>query len=237
MLSFARPKRFMKASGAVLPWLALATAVLLGAGLTLALTVPPDYRQGETVRIMFLHVPAAWTAMMAYALMTAACILVLVNRHPLAALAAKAAAPLGAVFTLLGLVTGSLWGRPMWGAWWVWDGRLTSFLLLLFLYLGIIALGNAIEDEVRAARATAILTIVGAVNLPVIHFSVQWWTTLHQGESILRQGGPSIAPVYLRPLFLMALGYSLLFFCLWLVRIRTEILGRKARAQLLKGAP
>jgi len=237
MFYFAHPTRFMRTSGAFLPWLAAGTALLLAAGLLLAFTVPPDYRQGETVRIMFLHVPAAWTAMMAYGLMTLASIVALLNRHPLADLAAKTAAPLGAVFTVLGLITGSLWGKPMWGAWWVWDGRLTSFLLLLFLYLGYIALGNAIEDEVRAARATAILAIVGAVNLPVIHFSVQWWTTLHQGESILRAGGPLIAPVFLWPLFLMALGYTLLFFCLWLVRIRTEILARKTRALLLKGAP
>jgi len=237
MFPFAHPTRFIRTSGTLLPWLAAATAMLLSAGLVLAFTVPPDYRQGETVRIMFLHVPAAWTAMMAYGLMTLASIVALINRHPLADLAAKTAAPLGAVFTVLGLITGSLWGKPMWGAWWVWDGRLTSFLLLLFLYLGYIALGNAIEDEVRAARATAILAIVGAVNLPIIHFSVQWWTTLHQGESILRAGGPSIAPVFLWPLFLMALGYTLLFFCLWLVRIRTEILTRKARALLLKVAP
>src|ERR1700733_11253289 len=162
MLRYANPTRFMALSGALLPWLATATALLLAVGLYLSLFVaPPDYQQGDTVRVMFVHVPAAWTAMMAYGLMAAASLVGLVWRHPLADVAAKSAAPLGALFTALGLITGSLWGRPMWGTWWVWDGRLTSFLLLLFLYLGYIALWNAIEDETRAARAAAILALVG----------------------------------------------------------------------------
>lgn len=235
MFQYANPKRFMDLSGTMLPWLVAATVLTLGAGLVLGLSVPPDYQQGDTVRIMFLHVPAAWAAMMAYGLMALASIIGLINRHPLADVAARSAAPLGAVFTALGLITGSLWGRPMWGAWWVWDGRLTSFLLLLFLYLGYIALGNAIEDETRAARACAILAIVGAINLPIIEFSVSWWTTLHQGESILRKGGPLIAPVFLWPLFLMALGYTFLFMTLWTVRIRTEILNRRVRTLMLMG--
>jgi len=234
MFEYANPKRFMDASARLLPWLCLAAAAALIAGLWLALTAPPDYQQGVTVRIMFLHVPAAWTAMMAYGLMALASIIGLINRHPLADVAARTAAPLGAVFTALGLATGSLWGRPMWGAWWVWDGRLTSFLLLLLIYLGYIALGNAIEDETRAARACAILAIVGAVNLPIIHFSVVWWTTLHQGDSILRPGGPAIAPVFLWPLLLMATGFTLLFFVLWIIRIRTEILARRARVLMLR---
>jgi len=233
MLRYANPTRFMQLSTPLLPWLGAAALALLAIGLYLGFRVPPDYQQGETVRVMFLHVPAAWTAMMAYGLMAAASLVGLVWRHPLADQAAKAAAPLGALFTALGLVTGSLWGRPMWGAWWVWDGRLTSFLLLLFLYLGYIALWNAIEDETRAARAAAILALVGAVNLPIIEFSVDWWTTLHQGESILRKGGPLIATVYLWPLFAMALGYTFLFFTLWLMRIQTEILGRRARSLML----
>jgi heme exporter protein C len=233
MLRYANPTRFMQLSTPLLPWLGVAALASLAVGLYLGLSVPPDYQQGETVRVMFLHVPAAWTAMMAYGLMAAASLVGLVWRHPLADQAAKAIAPLGALFTALGLITGSLWGRPMWGAWWVWDGRLTSFLLLLFLYLGYIALWNAIEDETRAARAAAILALVGAVNLPVIEFSVDWWTTLHQGESILRKGGPLIATVYLWPLFAMALGYTLLFFTLWLMRIQTEILGRRARSLML----
>ncbi len=153
-------------------------------------------------KIMFIHVPAAWVAMMAYGLMAvSASLSVSMNRHPLADVAAKTAAPLGALFTALALITGSLWGKPMWGAYWVWDARLTSFLLLLFLYLGYIALWNAIEDETRAARAAAILALVGVVNLPIIEFSVDWWTTLHQGESIFRTGGPLISAVFLWPLF------------------------------------
>jgi len=235
MLRYANPTRFMQLSTPILPWLGGAALALLAVGLYLGLSAPPDYQQGETVRVMFLHVPAAWTAMMAYGLMAVASLVGLVWRHPLADTAAKAIAPLGALFTALGLITGSLWGRPMWGAWWVWDGRLTSFLLLLFLYLGYIALWNAIEDETRAARAAAILALVGAVNLPVIEFSVDWWTTLHQGESILRKGGPLIASVYLWPLFAMALGYTLLFLTLWTMRIQTEILNRRARSLMLAG--
>jgi heme exporter protein C len=237
MFGYANPKRFMELSGAVLPWFAAATAVLLAIGLYLSFAAPPDYQQGDTVRIMFVHVPAAWVAMMAYGFMALASLIGLVNRHPLADIAAKEAAPLGALFTALALITGSLWGRPMWGTYWVWDGRLTSFLLLLFLYLGYIALWNAIESETRAARAAAILALVGVVNLPIIEFSVQWWSTLHQGESIVRAGGPLIAPVFLRPLFLMAAGYTLLFFTLLIVRMRTEILERRARALALNASP
>jgi heme exporter protein C len=236
LFAFANPKRFLDLSAALLPWLAILTVATLGAGVVLGFLAPPDYQQGSTVKIMFLHVPAAWTAMMAYGLLAVASFVSLVWRHPLADVAAKAAAPLGAVFTVLGLITGSLWGRPMWGAWWVWDGRLTSFLLLLFLYLGYMALWNAIDDEIRAARAAAVLALVGVVNLPIIEFSVQWWTTLHQGESIFRAGGPTIAGVFLWPLALSGLGYTLLFFTLLVVRIRTEILERRARALLLAGA-
>jgi heme exporter protein C len=231
IFDFANPKRFMNLSGALLPWFASVAAIALAVGLYLAFAAPPDYQQGDTVRIMFVHVPAAWVAMMAYGLMALASLIGLVNRHPLA----DVAAPLGALFTALALITGSLWGKPMWGTYWVWDGRLTSFLLLLFLYLGYMALWNAIEDETRAARAAAILALVGVVNLPIIEFSVQWWTTLHQGESILRSGGPLIASVFLWPLFLMALGYTALFFTLWMVRIRTEILERRARSLMMGG--
>lgn len=229
LFEFANPKRFMEVSGKVLPWLTGLTVGTLAIGLVLTFHTPPDYQQGDTVRIMFIHVPAAWVAMMAYGLLVISSIIGLVNRHPLAEVAAREAAPIGAVFTALGLVTGSLWGKPMWGAWWVWDGRLTSFLLLLLLYLGYIALNDAIEDETRAARISSILAIVGSVNLPIIEFSVQWWTTLHQGESILRKGGPAIAPVFLWPLLFMALGYTFLFFVFWIVRIRSEILNRRVR--------
>ncbi|MGH6889737.1 MAG: heme ABC transporter permease CcmC [Rhizomicrobium sp.] len=233
MFALANPRRFMDFSGTILVWIALAAGILMGVGVYFALfVVPPERFQGDTVRIMYVHVPAAWTAMMIYAIMAAASLVAMVNRHPLADVAAREAAPLGAVFTALALVTGSLWGKPTWGTWWVWDARLTSFLLLLFLYLGYIALWNAIEDEVRAARAAAVLAIVGAVNLPIIVFSVEWWNTLHQGESIFRAGGPTIAPVFLWPLFIMAAGYTLLFGSLWIVRIRTAIIRRSIRTRL-----
>lgn len=235
MFALANPKRFMDVSAKFLPWLWIVATLALVAGVILGFRAPPDYQQGTTVKIMFLHVPAAWTAMMAYGLMAVSSFFSLIWRHPLADVAAKAAAPLGAIFTVLGLATGSLWGRPMWGTYWVWDARLTSFLLLLFLYLGYMALWNAIEDEVRAARAASIFALVGAVNLPIIEFSVKWWNTLHQGESILRAGGPEISAVFLWPLGLSALGYTLLFFALWTVRIRTEILERRARSLMLKG--
>ncbi|HTO41718.1 MAG TPA: heme ABC transporter permease CcmC, partial [Rhizomicrobium sp.] len=182
MLRYANPKRFMDLSGVALPWLGGATALLFGVGLYLGFTAPPDYQQGDTVRLMFLHVPAAWVGMMAYGLLAFSAAVGFIYRHPLADVAAKTAAPLGALFTGLALITGSLWGKPMWGTWWVWDGRLTSFLILFLVYLGYIALWNAIEDETRAARATAILALVGAVNLPIIEFSVRWWTTLHQSS-------------------------------------------------------
>src|SRR5579871_387869 len=233
MFEYANPKRFMDLSSRLLPWLAVFSAILLTSGIALGLAAPPDFQQGDTVKIMFLHVPAVWSAMFVYAMVALCSLVSLVNRHPLADAAARAAAPLGAGFTALGLITGSLWGRPMWGTWWVWDGRLTSFLLLLFLYLGYIALWNAIEDETRAARAAAILALVGAVNLPIIEFSVDWWTTLHQGESIMRKGGPLIASVYLWPLFAMAAAYTMLFFTLWLMRIQTTILQRRLRTELL----
>ncbi|MES2256810.1 MAG: heme ABC transporter permease CcmC [Pseudomonadota bacterium] len=227
MFRYANPAVFMRLSGALLPWVSGAAVIALAVGLWQGFHVPPDYQQGMTVTIMFVHVPAAIVAEMAYGAIAIASLFSLVWRHPLADTAARAAAPLGAVFTALGLVTGSLWGRPMWGAYWVWDARLTSFLLLLFLYLGYIALWNAIEDEARAARAAAILALVGAVNLPIIKFSVDWWNTLHQGESII---SGQIASIFLWPLLFMALGYMLLFASLWMVRIRTEIVNRRARS-------
>ena len=236
MFYLANPKRFMDTSEKLLPWLGSTASITLIAGFVLGFLAPPDYQQGTTVKIMFLHVPAAWTAMMAYGLMALMSFVSLIWRHALADVAAKTAAPLGAVFTTLGLATGSLWGRPMWGKYWVWDARLTSFLLLLFLYLGYIALRTAIEDETRAARAAAILALVGVVNLPIIEFSVNW-QTLHQGESILRADGPQIATVFLWPLGISALGYSLLFLTLWIVRIRTEILDRRARTLIMSDQP
>jgi len=235
MLSrFANPARFMRLSGAVLPFLAGSTIIVLAVGLYLALAVaPPDYQQGESVRIMFVHVPAAWMALLVYLVMAVASLVALVWRHPLAEIAAQAAAPLGAAFTLVCLVTGSLWGRPMWGTWWAWDARMTSVLVLFFLYLGYIALVNAFDDMSRGARAGSVLALVGVVNLPIIKFSVDWWNTLHQAESVFRAGGPTIDSSMLWPLLVMAVGYLLLFKTLLLVRMRTALNERKARALML----
>ena len=230
---YANPREFMRLSGALLPFTAAAAVLAILAGLVMGFSVPPDYQQGMTVTIMFIHVPAAIVAEGTYALIAVLSLFSLVWRHPLSDVAARAAAPLGALFTALGLVTGSLWGRPMWGTYWVWDARLTSFLLLLFLYLGYMALWNAIEDEIRAARACAILALIGAVNLPIIVYSVEWWNTLHQGESII---SGKLAPVFLWPLLVMMAGYGLLFLTLWLIRIRTEILNRWARTLMLGAA-
>lgn len=240
----ANPARFMRVSGTVLPPLALATVVVLAIGLYLALFVaPPDYQQGESVKIMFVHVPAAWMALFAYLVVAVASAIALVWRHPLAEIAAQAAAPVGAAFTFVCLVTGSLWGKPMWGTWWAWDARMTSVLVLFFLYLGYIALVNAFDDMSRGARAGSVLALVGVVNLPIIKFSVDWWNTLHQADSVFRMGGPTIDPSMLWPLMIMALGYLLLFKTLLLVRMRTALNEAKARAlrvaapQLLSGAP
>jgi heme exporter protein C len=231
MHRFANPARFMRLSAALLPWCAMASALLIGIGLYLALFVaPPDYQQGEAVRIMFIHVPAAWMASFVYAVMALASAVALIWRHPLADIAAQSAAPLGAGFTLLCLVTGSLWGEPMWGTWWVWDARLTSVLVLFFLYLGYIALVNAFDEPVRGARAGAILALVGVVNLPIIKFSVDWWNTLHQPASVFRMGGPTIDASMLWPLQIMALGFTLLFVTLLMIRMRTALIAAKIRA-------
>src|SRR5438309_7531063 len=231
MIGYANPKRFLDASRSLPAWLFAAAAIFIGFGLYLSLfVVPPERQQGDAVRIMFVHVPAAWIGMGAYALTAISSAWALVNRHPLADVAAREAAPLGAVFTALALVTGSLWGKPMWGTYWVWDARLTSFLLLFFLYIGYMALWNAIEDETRAARAAAILALVGAVNIPIIKFSVEWWNTLHQGASVLRIGGPTMDRAFLIPLVIMAVAFSLLFVTLHLAAMRNEILRRRVRS-------
>ncbi|HWD59678.1 MAG TPA: heme ABC transporter permease [Stellaceae bacterium] len=231
MTYLANPARFMRWSGAMLPALGLAAVAMLAAGLYLALFVaPPDYQQGESVKIMFVHVPAAWLALFAYLVVAVASAVALVWKHPLAEIAAQAAAPLGAAFTLVCLVTGSLWGRPMWGTWWAWDARMTSVLVLFFLYLGYIALVNAFDDPGRGARAGSVLALVGVVNLPIIKFSVDWWNTLHQADSVFRMGGPTIDASMLWPLLVMAVGYLLLFKALLFVRMRTALNERKARA-------
>ncbi|HLW92135.1 MAG TPA: heme ABC transporter permease [Roseiarcus sp.] len=228
MPNLANPTAFLAFVGRVLPALWTATAALFALGLYLALFVaPPDYQQGETARIMYLHVPAAWMAMFVYAVMAVAALGTLVWRHPLADAAQKAAAPLGAGFTFICLITGSLWGKPMWGTYWVWDARLTSVLVLFILYLGLIALWRATEDFGRAARAAAVLTLVGSVNIPIIKFSVDWWNTLHQPASVFRLGGPTIAPSLLWPLLVMAVAFTLLFVALHLMAIRNEILRRR----------
>ena len=238
MHRFANPARFMRLSQAVLPWLAAVTAVLLAAGLVLSLVVaPPDYQQGESVRIMFIHVPSAWMAMCAYTSLALASAAALIWRHPLAEIAAEETAPLGAVFTGLCLVSGSLWGQPMWGTWWAWDARMTSVLVLFFLYLGYMALLNAFDDPTRGRRAAAILALVGFVNVPIIKFSVEWWNTLHQPASVFRMDGPTIAPELLWPLLVMAVAFTLLFLTLHLMAIRNEILRRRvARLTMIAAA-
>lgn len=230
LTALANPTRFLDLSGRILPWLAIAGLMVTGIGLAMGLAAPEDYQQGSTVRIMYLHVPFAWISMMCYVVMALAALGTLVWRHPLADVSLKAAAPIGAVFTALSLATGSIWGRPMWGTWWVWDGRLTSVFVLFLIYLGIIALTRALDDPGRSARMAAIVTLVGLINLPVIKFSVEWWNTLHQPASVLRLGGPTIDPSMLWPLLISALGFTLLFFALHLAAMRTEILRRRVDA-------
>ena len=227
------PARFMAVSRWLAPALGLLAAALLLDGVWLATGAPDDYQQGATIRILFVHVPAAITGMFAYACLGVASFLSLVFRHALADAAAKAIAPLGAGFTALALITGSLWGRPMWGTWWVWDARLTSVLILFLLYLGYMALHAALDDEAKAARAAAILALVGVVNLPIIYGSVYWWNSLHQGDTIL---SGKLAPVYDLPLLLMWGGYMALFGALWLVRIRAELWRRKASVRAMAQA-
>jgi heme exporter protein C len=237
LIDLANPTRFLSFSARLLPWLAAATAIMLVAGLYLAFFVaPPDYQQGDTVRIMFIHVPSAWLSMAGYALMAVAALGTLVWRHPLADVTQKAAAPIGAAFTFLALVTGSIWGRPMWGTWWVWDARLTSELVLLLVYLGLIALWQAVEDPGKAARARRHPDAGRDVNLPIIKFSVDWWNTLHQPASVFRMDGPTIDGSLLTPLFVMAIAMALLYFLLLLMAMRNEIFRRRVRTLELTAA-
>ena len=237
MLShLANPARFMRISGVALPWLGGVSLVVLVLGLFWSLILAPaDYQQGESVRIMFIHVPSAWMALSVYLFVAVASAVALIWRHPLAEIAAQSAAPIGAAFTFVCLATGSLWGRPMWGTWWVWDARLTSVLVLFFLYLGYIALVNAFDDASRGGRAGSLLALVGIVNLPIIKFSVDWWNTLHQPASVLRLGGPTIDVTMLAPLLVMALGFTLSFGWLLLVRMRTALNERRLRALRIYG--
>lgn len=225
----ANPARFLRIGRALLPWLWVICAGCFAAGLWFALvTSPADYQQGESVRIMYIHVPSAWMALMVYTLIAAVSAMALVWKHPLAFLIGQAAAPLGAGFTLVCLVTGALWGQTSWGTWWVWDARLTSVLVLFFLYLGYMALNSAFDDPDRGNRAAALLALVGFVNIPIIKFSVDWWATLHQPASVIRSGGAAIHSSMLTPLLLMAVAFATYFMALLILRVRAEIAGRKA---------
>jgi len=232
---FANPTRFLKLAAAIQPWAAVATVVLLAVGLYLALIgSPADYQQSETVRIMYIHVPSAWMAMFCYTAMAIAAAVGLIWKHPLADLAARATAPIGTGFTFLALVTGSLWGKPMWGTWWVWDARLTSFLILFFLYLGYMALQNAFDDPARGTKASSILALVGFINVPIIKFSVDWWNTLHQPASVVKMGGPAMDPSMLIPLLVMAAAFKAYYVWVLLMRIRGEVNAGKIRALRLR---
>ena len=231
MHRFASPTFFMRYSAAILPWAVRLTAGLIAIGLYLALFVaPPDYQQGESVRIMFVHVPSAWMALFVYTGMAVASAMALIWKHPLSDIAARASAPIGACFTFMALVTGSLWGKPMWGTWWVWDARLTSMLVLLFLYLGYMALADAFDDPARGAKAAAILALVGFVNVPIIKFSVDWWNTLHQPASVIKMGGPAIHLSMLAPLLIMVAGFTSFYVAVLIMRMRTEIVVAKLRS-------
>jgi heme exporter protein C len=236
LINLANPSRFLALSTRLLPWLTAATLLAFAIASIAAYLAPDDYQQGATVKIMFIHVPAAWLGIFAWVLMSAAALGTLVWRHPLADPAAKAAAPIGAAFTLMCLLTGSLWGRPMWGTYWVWDARLTSVLVLFLMYLGVIALWRTIDDPTRAGRAAAVFTLVGAINIPIIKFSVDWWNTLHQGASVLRLGASTIHMSILLPLLAMLAAFTLLFLTLHLAAMRNEILRRRLRTMLMMQA-
>src|SRR5579883_985584 len=233
LIDLANPTRFLSLTARLLPYLVAGTLVLFAIGLYLSAMAPDDYQQGATVKIMFIHVPNAWLSMFVWAVMSASALGTLVWRHPLADVSAKAAAPIGASFTFLALVTGSLWGRPMWGTYWEWDARLTSVLILFIMYLALIALWRTVDDPSRAGRAAAVLTLVGAINLPIIKFSVDWWNTLHQPASVFRMGGPAIDWSMLMPLLVMAIAFTLLFVTLHLAAMRNEIMRRRVRTLML----
>ncbi len=222
------PPRFYRWTGRLIPWFAGATVLLMAAGLYGGLVLaPPDYQQGDSYRIIFIHVPAAWMSLFVYMVMAGAATVGLVWRIKTAEIVASSCAPLGASFTFLALVTGSLWGKPMWGTWWAWDPRLVSELILLFLYFGFMALQGAFEDRRTGARAAAVLAIVGVVNIPIIHYSVEWWNSLHQGPTVTKLGKPSIHLSMLIPLLLMAAAFKTYFLSVVLMRARTEVLDRE----------
>ena len=233
----ANPTRFLAILDKIMTPLVVLTLITFAIGLYMTFFVAPDdYQQGATVKIMFVHVPAAWLAMFAYTMMAISSLGTLIWKHPLADVSAKAAGPLGAAFTFLALVTGSLWGKPMWGTWWVWDARLTSMLVLLIIYLGLMALWRTIEDPIRAGKAAAILTLVGYINVPIIKFSVDWWSTLHQPASVITMDGPKMHSSILIPLLVMALAFTLLFTALHFKAMRNEILRRRIRTMQMQAA-
>lgn len=225
------PRYFYDVAGKLIPWFMAGFLVTLLVGLYYSFAAPPDYQQGESYRIMYIHVPAAWMSMFIYVVMAVSGLISLVWRIKMTEVIAISSATVGASFTFLALVTGSLWGKPMWGTWWVWDARLTSELLLLFLYLGIIALHSAIEDKRVAARAVSILALVGVVNIPIIHYSVEWWNTLHQPASITKLGKPSMDMSMLMPLLIMAISFKLYYATVVLMRARAEIVERERNAR------
>ena len=230
MHRFANPNQFLRIANPLLPWVGWLAALCIAAGLYLGLfEAPPDYQQGETVRIMYVHVPAAWMALFCYATMAIASAMALIWRHPAGFLIAKASATLGGCFTGIWPGTGSLWGKPMWGTWWEWDARMTSVLILFFLYVGYLALVDAFDDTTRGQRAASILALVGAVNLPIIKFSVEWWHTLHQPASVVRLDGPTIHSSMLWPLLLMIVGFTAFYLAILIVRTRSEIAAAKIR--------
>jgi heme exporter protein C len=226
------PREFYRISGSLLPWIWVPCLALLLLGSWQALVVaPPDYQQGESYRIMFVHVPSAWMSMLVYSTMAVCAIIGLVWRMKMAHIILISSVPIGASFTFLALFTGAFWGKPMWGAYWVWDARLTSELILLFLYVGITGLYTAFDDRRTAERAAAILVLVGSVNIPIIHYSVEWWNTLHQGPTVTKFDSPSIHPSMLWPLLIMAVAFTLLYCALVLMRSRNRILEQERRSQ------
>ena len=234
MMRLMNPNKFLRIAGYVQPVCAIGAAICFAYGLYLAgWDSPPDYQQGETVRIMYIHVPAASIGMMLYVVMALAAGVGLVARIALADVFCVAAAPVGAMLVALCLVTGSIWGKPTWGAWWVWDARLTSVLILFLLYCGYMVLRNAFDDHERGGKAGAILLIVGAVNIPIVRFSVDWWNTLHQPASLLRAGGSAIAPTMLKPLLIMALAYAFYTAMVVIVRMRGVIMARRIETALM----
>lgn len=232
---YAAPERFYLLARALSPWLGWISLLLLITGLYGGLVyAPADYQQGDSFRIIYVHVPSAWMSLFVYMVMAIAGAMGLIWKVKISDAIARSCAPLGAAFTFLALATGSIWGKPMWGTWWVWDARLISELILLFLYLGYMALQAAIEDRRMAARAGAVLALVGVINIPIIHYSVEWWSTLHQGPTVSKIGAPSIHMDMLIPLLVMFLGFKLYFFSALLVRARGEILEQERNSRWVK---